>query len=117
MPAPPSCAGAVQRTVACASPAVAEADAGADGLVMTTVNHGPISPIELANDEPVVVTWFLLPVTVRPVTRPPHCSPVERPFWSVPDNDSRELMVRLVNVPIDGYAACSCPVVIESVHE
>src|SRR3954454_23357527 len=102
MPAPPSCAGAVHRTVACASPAVADADAGAPGFVTTTLNHGPISPIALANDDPVVVTALLLPVTVRLVTRPPHCSPVVRPFWSVPDNDSRELMVRLVNAPIDG---------------
>src|SRR5947209_2242999 len=76
MPPPPSCAGALQRTVACASPAEAVADAGASGLVTTTVNQGPISPNALENDAPVVVTAFLLPVTVRLVTRPPHCSPV-----------------------------------------
>src|SRR3954447_16444426 len=107
MPAPPSCAGADQRTVACASPAVADADAGASGRLTTTVNHGPIKPIALANEEPVVVTALLLPVTVRLVTRPPHCSPTRCPFWSVPDSDSRELMVRLVKVPMDGYVACS----------
>src|SRR4051812_22485300 len=116
MPAPPSCAGAAQRTVACASPADADADAGASGLVTTTVNHGPMSPIALANDEPVVVTALLFPVTVRLVTRPPHCSPVAWPFWSVPDKDSRELMVRLVKVPMDEYAAWICPAGIESVH-
>src|SRR3954462_9617667 len=105
MPAPPSCAGAAQRTVACASPADADADAGASGFVTTTVNHGPMSPIALANDAPVVVTALLLPVTVRLGTRPAHCSPGVWPFWSGPEKGSRELMVRVVKGPMDEYAA------------
>ena len=81
------------------------------------MNHGPVSDNAFANDAPLVVTALFEPLTVRLVIRPPHCSAVRRPLWSMPDSDSRELTVRLVNVPIDGYAAWICPAVIESVHE
>ena len=81
------------------------------------MNHGLISPSADAKAAPVVDTDRDVPVSVRPVMRPPHCSPTVRPLWSVPDNDSRDETVRLANDPIEGYAAWTWPAVTVSVQE
>src|SRR4051794_12512976 len=116
MPPPPSLDGAAQRTVACASAACADTACGAPGRCTTTVNHGLSRPRAEANDAPVVVIEPAEPVRVRLVMRPPHCSPVVRPFWSVPESCSRELTASLANRPIEWYADSTWPAVTLSVQ-
>src|SRR4051812_38799504 len=105
MPPPPSLAGAAQRNVTCASPGVAVTFCGAVGRATTTTNHSLMRPSADRNDVPVTLTEPRLPVSVMPVTRPPHCSLTVWPFWSVPDRCSRDVIVSDWKVPIAGYAA------------